>query len=256
MPLENNNNASDDVFVLSGKVRVDQPEAGGFRTALDSVMVAAACRAKPGNRVLDLGCGVGAAGLCVLARVPGTELVGVDIQRELVQKAAENAALNGWQDRARFVTADILASDFIPLDGLVDHVVCNPPYLAAGTYTPSPDTGRATALGHLEPEQTLAGWIGAAHRCLKSRGGLALIHRADHIDEILACLTPRFGAVDIVPLWPRAGEKAKRIVVHAIKDRRGPPTLHAGIVLHEGDGWSAVAQRVLQDMAPLFSPRP
>lgn len=65
---------SRDAF-LCGRLHLWQPKKG-YRAATDPVLLAAACPARPGERVLDLGCGAGAAALCLATRVPGLELAG------------------------------------------------------------------------------------------------------------------------------------------------------------------------------------
>ncbi|MCB1537896.1 MAG: methyltransferase domain-containing protein [Rhodospirillales bacterium] len=232
--------------LLGGRVRLLQ-YAHGLRAGLDAVMVAAGCAARAGERVLDLGCGTGAAGLCVRARA-GVHLSGVDIQPELVALARESAALNGWD--ADFGVADIRDRSTIAA-GAYHHVVCNPPYLQAGTWSVTPDTVRARQLGKQVGDATLAEWVEAAHRALKPGGGLSLIHRADHIDKVVAALAARgFGAIEIWPLYAHEGEDALRIVIRARKGRKTPATIHPGLVLHEtgteaGGAWRPQAERIL-----------
>jgi len=181
--------------------------------------------------------------------VPDIHLTGVDIQADLIARATSGAVLNLGTHPPEFIVADIC--DFAP-PALFDHIICNPPYLADGTYTPSPDTSRDLALGHHGRDLGLEDWLRAAHRLLKSRGTLTLIHRADHLDQILKGLGKRFGAIEIIPLWPHAHEDAKRVIVRTIKDRRDPIILHAGITLHSADGaWTDAARAVLNDMAPI-----
>lgn len=237
----------DEIYVLNRRVRLYQP-VGGFRTSMDSVLLAAACPARPHDRVLDLGCGVGGAGLCVMARVLDIHLTGVEIQADHAALARENAALNGVQDRAEFIAADI--RDF-KTDDRFDQVICNPPYLEAGTHTPSPDAARAIANGHVE-EGDIKDWVDAAFENLASGGTITMIHRADQTDKIVRAKGKRFGAVEIIPLWPHAGEAAKRVIIRAIKDRRSPARIHAGIILHTTDGaYTDTANSVLRDMAPI-----
>lgn len=240
------NNAVE-IFVLDQKVRLLQP-AAGFRTSLDSVMVAAACPARVHDRVLDMGCGVGGAAFCLLHRVPDCHVTGVEIQQGYAALAVQNIALNKAEGRADFINANVL--DFAPEERF-DHILCNPPYLEAGTHSVSPDVGKAMALGHAEA--TLKDWLDAAFRCLKSNGSLTLIHRADAVDKIIQGSGKRFGAIEIIPLYPHAGESAKRVIVRAMKDRRSPATLHAGLVLHEADGrYTEAADAVLRDGKGLF----
>jgi tRNA1(Val) A37 N6-methylase TrmN6 len=221
----------DRIHVLDKRVQLLQPE-GGFRTSLDSVMLAAACPAKEGETVLDLGCGVGGAGFCVLERLPGTKLTGIDIQSNHIDLAQENIGLNKMEGQAEFLCADI--RDYKGTE--FHHVICNPPYLDAGTHTPSPSKTKATALYHDDEDLSVKDWIDAGFRHLKTGGSFTIIHRADHSDKIIQGLAPRFGAVEIIPLWPRKGEAAKRVIIRALKGRKTSATLHAGIILHETDG--------------------
>ena len=242
----------EEIFVLNKRVRLLHLRTGGFRTSLDSVMLAAGCPAMPGDAVLDLGCGVGGAGLSLLARVPGIRLTGVEILPLQVDLARRNAALNNHTaQQADFICADIRAYAAGLAKPGFNHVICNPPYLEAGTYTETPDAIRASALGHLDAEITIADWVRAAHRCVKSKGSVTFIYRADGLDRLLAAMGKKFGAVEIIPLWPKAGEAARRVIVRALKDRRGGLTLQPGIVLHEDGKYTREADAVLREAQPV-----
>jgi len=237
-----------EIHVLDHKVRLLQPE-NGFRTSLDSVFLGAACPAKEGARILDLGSGVGGASFCLLWRVAKTHLTGIEIQPSHVDLAQKNIVLNAMEGRAEFICADITGYN---ADAPFDHVICNPPYLEAGTYTPSPSEERAMALGHDGRELSAKDWIDAAFRNLKSGGSLTMIHRADMSDKIIAGLGKRFGAVEIIPLYPKMGQEAKRVIIRAIKDRKTPARLHAGLILHEESGaYTTKTDTILRDGAAI-----
>lgn len=234
----------EEIHVLDHCVRLLQP-LNGFRTSLDSVMLAAACPARKGQTVLDLGCGVGGAGFCVLARVPGSELTGVEIQQDHALLAIQNIALNKMEGRAEFICRDVRQFNSKEFD----HVICNPPYLDAGTHTPSPSAAKATALYHDDETMSVKDWVDAGFRHLKNGGSFTIIHRADHTDKIIHAFGKRFGAVEIIPLWPRIGEAAKRVIIRAVKNRKSPAHIHPGIVLHERDGsYTAAADAILRGM--------
>lgn len=219
--------------ILGGKVILWQP-GRGYRAGVDAVLLAASADVTPGGQVLDLGCGVGAVGLCLLARRPDLTVTGLELDVAIVALARRNIIENQVAERCRIIagSAGARLADITP--GSFDHVVSNPPYMAAGTTAPSPEPGKRTA--HVETDTDLESWIAAAARALKPRGHLCLIHRADRLDHLLTALRGRFGGIVIHPLWPKAGLPSKRVILHARKDSATPTQLEAGTVLHEADG--------------------
>lgn len=237
-----------EISILGGRVKLRQIE-GGFHTGLDAVMLAAACPARSGQRVLDLGCGVGGAGICVLSRVDDSLLSGVDIQSDHIDFALENSKINKFSKRTEFFCDDV--RNF--RNRAFDHVICNPPYMEAGTYLRSPSEKRATALGHEEEGAVLEDWVICAFDCLVGRGSFTMIHRADTLDKIIQAFGKRFGAIEIIPLWPKAGKEAGRVIVRGVKHAKGPAKIHAGLILHQEDGaYTPQADAVLRDAQGLF----
>ncbi|MDQ2101555.1 tRNA1(Val) (adenine(37)-N6)-methyltransferase [Azospirillum isscasi] len=237
--------------LLNGRVRLFQPQAG-YRAAIDPVLLAAFTAAEPGEWVLDAGTGTGAAALCLAARVPGAAIAGLEKRAEAADFARRNAALNGMENRVTVLEGDLLAPppDLVP--GSFDRVMMNPPYLRAGAASLPPDPWKAAA--NVEGQAGLTDWVRFAAVLLKPRGTLTMVHRADRVDEILAALHgARFGSLVLVPLWPKPGEEARRILLAAKKGGRSPARFTAGLVLHGPDGaYSAQAQRILCGMEPLI----
>lgn len=235
--------------LLGGRVRLRQP-ARGYRAAIDPVLLAAAVPAREGDRVLDLGCGVGAAALCLLARVPGVSVTGLELQGALARLAAANAELNGLGGRFTVIEGDVLAPPPGLAPGGFDRAMLNPPYLAAGTSRPPDD--RAHDLATREAAARLTDWLDAALVLLRPKGSLTVIHRADRLDALLAGLQGKAGEVRVFPLWPASGSPAKRVVVAARKSVAGPLALSAGLVLHNSDGrFTRQAEAVLRAAAAL-----
>ena len=166
--------------VLGGALRLRQPRRG-HRVGHDAVLLAAACPARPGERVVDLGAGVGAAGLALAVRVPDIAVTLVEIEPALAALAAENAELNGLAARVNSVTLDAHApARAFAAAGLgpesVDRVLMNPPFNDPARQKTSPD--RRRRLAHAAPRESLTAWIRTAARLLRPGGTLTVIFRA------------------------------------------------------------------------------
>ena len=227
----------DDAF-LGGRLVLRQP-ARGYRAGADAVMLAAACPARAGERVLELGCGAGVALFCLGARVPGLDLTGLERQPGMAELARHNAEATGIA--ARIVTGDLSAMPPALRAETFDHVIANPPFFGPGTH--APDGSRAEAR---HEETPLDAWIDAGLRRLRPGGWLALIHRAEALDRILSALQGRAGSTSVLPVAARRGRDAGRVIVAARKGARGPLRLLAPFVLHEGQAH----ERDAEDLTP------
>ena len=226
---------TEDAF-LGGRLRLRQLKSG-HRAGHDAMLLAAATSARSGARVVDLGAGVGAAGLALARRVAGVELVLVEIDEVLAGLARSNAAANAIA--ADVIVLDVEASaEAFAAAGLApdsaDAVLMNPPFNDAARHRTSPDGARATA--HVASETTLVRWIHAARRILKSGGVLTLIWRADGISDVLAALDRGFGSLAILPVHGEASVPAIRILVRAVKGGRAPTQLLPALMLNDGSG--------------------
>lgn len=237
---------------LDGRVMLWQPRQG-YRAATDPVLLAAFTDARPGDSVLELGCGVGAAALCLAARVPGLELHGLEIQPTYAALARRNAEANAMPLRVHEGDLAVMPAELRRMS--FDWVLANPPYHPAG-FAGAPDQGRDTA--HREGDAGLTTWLDTGLRRLKSGGRIAIVHRSARLDGILAVLAGRAGSVEILPLASRSGRPAPRVLVRARKDSRGPLTLYPPFILHEGpahtadrDDYTAAARHVLRQMGSL-----
>lgn len=219
---------TEDAF-LGGRLRLLQP-AKGYRAGTDPVFLAAAVPAEAGERVLDLGTGVGTAALCLAARVPGLALHGVEIQPAYAGLAERNAAKAGAAMTVH--RGDLMAMPAALKALSFDHVMMNPPFFPGRAATASPDAGRDRA--QREGAAGLADWIAAGLRRLREGGRLTLIHRTERLAAILAALDGPAGDAAVLPLAGRAGRPAERVVVTARKARRGPLTLLPPFIVHAG----------------------
>lgn len=241
--------ATSDDTLLGGQVKLRQP-LDGYRVAIDPVVLAAAIAAAGDDRVLDIGCGTGAASLCLAARVPGCRVVGLERDHALVRLAQDNIARNDFADRLGVIEGDLLQPPASLVPGSFTQVMANPPFLEAARASASPVVARAAAA--VEGEAMLADWIDFGLAMLRDKGTLTFVHRADRLGDLLAALDGRAGAVIVFPLWPGAGKPAKRILLQARKGSAAPLSLAQGLVLHRADGRnSEAAEAILRRGAAL-----
>jgi tRNA1(Val) A37 N6-methylase TrmN6 len=213
--------------LLNGRVLLRQP-AKGYRANADTVLLGAAVEAPDDARLLEAGCGAGGA-LLVVAQRSRARFVGVERDPQMAKLARENVAANGEAGRIEIIEGDALALTGL---GVFDGVFFNPPFDLEGEGALPAQARRGAQIA----EAPIADWVKRLSNLLRGGAALTLIHRARALPEILEALEGRLGGIEIVPVRPRAGAAAKRVLVRARKGSRAPLNLYAGFELHDESG--------------------
>jgi tRNA1(Val) A37 N6-methylase TrmN6 len=237
---------------LGGRLVIAQP-GQGYRAGIDPVLLAASIPARAGQSVLDLGCGSGAAALCLGARVPGVTLAGLELQPGYADLARRNAARNGIG--LEVVTGDVADMPQTLRQRQFNHVMANPPFFDRETGTIARDAGREQGLGERVP---LSDWVAAAARRAAPGGHVTMIQRADRVPDLMGAMARHLGSLELLPLTPRAGRAARLVLMRGRKGGRAAFRLHAGWCLHmravharDGDDYTLSTTAVLRDAAAL-----
>ena len=249
MPDEIPNLTVSEDTVLNGRVRLRQP-VSGYRAGMDAALLAAACDAAPGERVIEAGCGVGGALLAAASRRAGARFVGVERDPAAADLARGNVVLNGLEDRVEILGGDV-ERGFRALDlPVFDAVISNPPFFddPGALRAPAPEKS-----GAWMADGGLAAWTGFALKAVREGGTITLIHRADRLADILTLLAPKAGSFKVRPVAPFADTPAKRVIVRAVKTGKAPLVLLPPLVLHarETSGHSPQAEAILRGDAAL-----
>lgn len=234
-----------DGHLLGGRVIYRQP-AMGFRSGIEPVLLAASVLVRPGECVLEAGTGAGAALLCLGARVPGVQAVGVETDRTMAGLARFNARANGYAGIE--IIADRIESAVF--QRRFDHAIANPPYhppdSPASPYSARESAKRGAGV-------SLITWIAQLSSALRDRGSLTLIVPAGTIPTCLAAMGQGGCPCTILfPLWPKTGQPAKLVLLRGLKHGRSPMRLVPGLVLHGPDGsFTPAAEAILRDGSAL-----
>jgi tRNA1(Val) A37 N6-methylase TrmN6 len=233
---------TDDAF-LGGRLTLRQP-ARGYRIAVDPLLLQASVTERLGGRVLDLGSGVGGAALPLAWRRPDLVVVGLEREPHLAAAMRRNIEANDLGERVAVVAGDAAAPPLRPRS--FDTVLTNPPYLAVGSSS-LPTTG----LGRRARSETtldLDAWLAAGAALVRPGGHLLVVHRSDRLGELAAGLERHGGGLEVLPIRPRAGRPARRVLVRTRVGRRQPSRLLAGLDLHGIDGhFTETAERIFRD---------
>ena len=243
-----------DDAALGGRLQLLQPRRG-HRFGHDAILLAAATGARAGERAVDLGAGVGTAGLALARRVPGLTVTLVEIDADLAALAAENARRNGLATRVNAVTLDVAA----PLHafaaaglsrGCAERVLMNPPFHDEARANVSPDPRRR--LAHAAPREAIGAWVTTAARLLAPGGALTIIWRADGLSDVTTAFAGELALDGVLPIRPRPSDQPIRVIVRALKGAQGRGIVLPGLDLNDEKGRpTAAAEAVLRQGAEL-----
>lgn len=233
-------------YLLDKKVKIFQP-ADGYRASSDAVLLSAIPEDDVQNaRILDVGSGTGAVSLCLAHRLQknNVQIIGLELQEELAKLSAQSAAANNF-DFVKFYWADIRQklniAEYKPCS--FDVVISNPPYSEHDM--PSPNTSKATAHNHLDFD--LAHWLSFCLKSLKPFGIFYMINRTEALPNICTFLDGKAGNITILPIFSKANQTAKRVIISAQKDSKAPCKILPPLIMHDANGkYTLESEKILR----------
>ena len=236
------NNFTND-YLLDKKIKILQP-VDGYRASSDAVLLSSViANVKSGDTILDVGSGTGGISLCLAHRFKENQIVGLEIQPELAELSNLSAKENGF-DNLTYFNCDI-KNKHLPIKLCsFNHVISNPPY----SLNDMPSPNKSKALAHNHSGQDLTLWIDFCLKTLKPFGFIYLINRAEAVTETLIALSKKAGNINIIPIYSKENQVAKRVIITAQKDSKTPAKIFSPFYTHNPDGtYTDEAQKILRE---------
>ena len=223
----NSIDVSEDKF-LGGKLVINQLKSG-YRAGNDPVLLAASLVLRPEQTLLDLGCGVGTAFLCVLARENSIKVTGIELQKQLSDLAIKNSLKNNF-------VADIINCNLHKLYHNIgqkkfDHVILNPPFFYSNSGTLSKN--KQKLVSKFVKEDELRSWLSIAMGRLKPKGEISLISRASTLGLVLGVLEQKVGSIKILPISSFENKPSSRLIVSGKLGAKGDISLSFPFIMHQ-----------------------
>lgn len=206
----------------------------GYRFSLDSVLLADFATVRRENNVIDLGTGSGVMPLILAYRYPSISVTGVEIQREMADRATRNVRFNGYEDRVSIACMDIASAAAHFRSETFDLVICNPPYRRSTSGRLSPSSERQIARHELKAG--LDDFVGVAAFLLKNKGCFACIQLGERTVDLLNAM--RSAGIEpkrLRVVHPFADREASMILVEAVKNGRRGLNILPPLIVYDAD---------------------
>lgn len=235
----------------AGGLRIIQGR-DGYRFSLDPVLLSAFARVPEAARVLDLGTGCGVIPLLLARQVPSAEVVGLELQAQLADRARRSVLLNGLADRVRIVEGDLRDASTLFAPESFDLVTANPPFRTVGSGRISPGDERAAARHELAG--SLVDFLRAAAYLLPTGGSLSMVFLAERLAELLAELRCfRLEPKRLRLVHSRAGDPARLVLVESRRNGRTGLEVEPPLYVYAGNDYTEEVHRIYG--APAFESR-
>ena len=221
--------------------RVDDLQRNGYRIiqnperfcfGMDAVLLSSFAKAKPGEKVLDLGTGNGIVPILMEAKTKGEKFFGLEIQEESADLARRSVALNELEEKIEIVTGDM--KEAVNIFGAASfHVITmNPPYMTGNHGIVNP--GDAKAIARHEITCSLEDMISQASKVLKCKGRFYMVHRPFRLAEIMSLMVKYHLEPKRMRLvYPYVDKEPNMVLIEGLKGGNSRITVEPPLIVYE-----------------------
>ena len=229
---------------LKSGERIDDLQRNGYRIiqnperfcfGMDAVLLSSFAKAKPGEKVLDLGTGNGIIPILMEAKTKGEKFFGLEIQEESADLARRSVAINGIEEKIGNVTGDM--KEAVNIFGAASfHVITmNPPYMTGNHGLVNPEDAKAIA--RHEITCSLEEMISQASKVLKSKGRFYMVHRPFRLAEIMSLMVKYHLEPKRMRLvYPYVDKEPNMVLIEGLKGGNSRITVEPPLIVYEKPG--------------------
>jgi tRNA1(Val) A37 N6-methylase TrmN6 len=206
-----------------------------FSFGIDAVLLADFVDVKPGDKIIDLGTGTGVIPLLLTAKSDPGQVLGIELQAELVDMAKRSVLYNNLEEFIQIKRADITELKNQLRAESFEVVASNPPYMPLGQGKVNPE--RQLAIARHEIKITLKEVVGASAYLLKYGGKASYVYRPERLDELLLLMREN----NLQPkklrfIYPKKDEECNLVLVTGVKGANYGLVIEEPLIVYQDDG--------------------
>lgn len=204
--------------LLNKKLKIIQKRKG-YRYSIDAILLAHFCHLKKANEVIDFGTGNAIIPILLVTQSAAAQIVGVEIQAELIDMARRNIVINNMEGRIILIHRNVRDLPGCLDKASFDVAISNPPYRPVRTGRVNPHPQKALArheiLGSLRDMAQIASFL------LRPMGRFYVIYPASRtVDMLLILRESDLEPKRIQNVHSNAKEDAKLVMAEGVKGGR------------------------------------
>lgn len=207
----------------------------GFKFGIDAVLLSYFAKVKTKHRVMDLCTGTGIVPFLLYGKYNPQEVVGLEIQSDMVEMAQRSVKLNSLEGRLSFINLDLKDTDELKKLGRFDVLTVNPPYKLNNSGIINPLD--KLAIARHEIMCNLEDVIYAARILLKDNGRMFIVHRPERLADIFTLMRKyKIEPKRVKMIHPKANKAPNIVLVEGQRDGGAYLKWDEPLYVYDNDG--------------------
>ena len=206
-----------------------------FCFGMDAVLLSDFAKAKPREKVLDLGTGTGIIPILMEARSANAQFTALEIQEESADMARRSVSYNELNEKIEIVTGDIKDASKLFGASSFDVITTNPPYMIGTHGENSPS--QAKAIARHEVLCTLDDILRESARLLKQSGRFYMVHRPFRLAEIISKMVEyRIEPKRMRLVYPYVDKEPNMVLIEGLRGGKSRMTIEKPLIVYKEQG--------------------